>query len=96
MEVSVPSDFAPQPTNRCLRTSLDEQPQSCLDGSSLCPRSVTPHCLAHQAVVNIDVGAHLFHSPMCNIITFVCMVQSSFFFSLGSFRGFFAAVRILK
>jgi hypothetical protein len=75
-KISVPTDLASKPANGGLRPSLNQQAQSFLDRSALCPRSAAPHCLPHQAVVDIDVGTHPFHLPMCKDIIFLCITHS--------------------
>jgi ketosteroid isomerase-like protein len=84
--VSVPGHFTPQAADRCLRTSLNEQPRSCLDGGSRCPRSTTPHCQAQQMVIDIDVSSHVYSATMCNNIAFVCTVQRLLFVGLDGRR----------
>jgi hypothetical protein len=59
-----------------LGASLDQQPEARFDGGPFCPRSATPHRLAHQAVVDINIGAHRGAPLMCKNIRFLCRAQS--------------------
>jgi len=61
-QVAVPPDLASQPPKTDLSPSLNQQPQPGLHCGTLCRRPATPHGSLHQAIVDIDVGAHLFLS----------------------------------
>ena len=73
MKISVPTDLAAKPPNAGLRPSLNQKAQSLLDRSPFCPKSAGPHCLPHQAVIDIYIGTHPFHLPMCKDIIFLCI-----------------------
>jgi hypothetical protein len=73
VKISVPTDLAAKPPNAGLRPSLNQKAQSFLDCSPFCPRSAAPHCLPHQAVIDIYIGTHPFHLPMCKDIIFLCI-----------------------
>jgi hypothetical protein len=60
VQVSIPTDLASKAPNASLRPSLNQQAQSFLDCGPFCPCSTAPHCLSHQAVIDIDVGTHPF------------------------------------
>jgi len=60
IQITVPPHSSSKAPNGGLRPSLYQQPQPRFYDSPLGPRSATPHCLLHQAVVDIDVGSHLF------------------------------------
>jgi len=59
VQVAVPSDFALEAPKTDLPVSLNEQPQPGFHCGTLCPRPATPHGSLNQAIVDIDVGAHL-------------------------------------
>ncbi|HTQ85861.1 MAG TPA: hypothetical protein VMI93_06590 [Candidatus Solibacter sp.] len=58
IEVAFPADFAAEAANGCLGPGGDDQAQSCFNGRALGPGAGFAHGFAHEAIVDIDVGAH--------------------------------------
>jgi hypothetical protein len=59
LEIALPTDPASQLADSTLRTCLHQQPQGLVDDTTFRGTSARPQCLLHQAVVDVDVGAHL-------------------------------------
>jgi hypothetical protein len=57
-KVAVPSNFPTQPPNACLPTGLNQEAQSLFDGRPLRHGPAAAHCLAHQAIIDLNVGSH--------------------------------------
>jgi hypothetical protein len=59
LEVAFPANTAPQLADPPLRPRLDEQLQSFVDDPSLGRAPARAQCLPHEAIVDVDVRAHL-------------------------------------
>lgn len=75
VEIAVPRDLPSQATETALPPGLDQQAEGFLDHGSFRSGTAAAHRLAHQAIVDIDVGSHL--QPMCKIHTLLCIEQDA-------------------
>jgi hypothetical protein len=57
-KISFPFHFASKSPHANLGARLDEQTKSRLYHSPLRINATEPHCLAHQLVIDIDIGSH--------------------------------------
>ena len=70
IEVALPSHLAFQSPDRLLGIGFDKQAQTGFHRRFFGADTAVPHRLAHQAVVNVNVGPQS-PSPICNILIFV-------------------------
>src|SRR5438128_3841283 len=74
VQIAAPRDFPAQAPNPRLTTGLDKQPQGTVYNGTLGAFTGGAHRLPHQAIIDIDVRAHLMPS-MCKNLRFVCIRQ---------------------
>jgi hypothetical protein len=73
-EVTFPAYLSFQSANAYLSVCLHEQAESSLHDGAFCPPFASAHGLAHQAIVNFNVGSSA-HSrlPVCVRIAYLCV-----------------------
>jgi hypothetical protein len=59
VEIAVPGDLPSQTTKTALPPGLYQEAERFLDNCPFRSGTAAVHCLAHQAVVDINVGSHL-------------------------------------